>query len=88
MTSDLFTEIRNDFDVNVRIHKNTDSTWTLSWDDGIANEWNETFPSLSIALARMAVLVHCGELDWEVGFSANPEKFTSEVLDHFLEMAG
>lgn len=88
MTAHLFEKIRNDFDVNVGIQKNADSTWTLSWDDGVANEWNETFPHLSIALARMAVLVHCGELDWEVGFRSNPETFASDVLDHFMEMAG
>lgn len=31
----------------------------LWWTDGIATEWHETYPDLSTALARLAVLHHC-----------------------------
>ena len=40
----------------------------LSWQDFVANDWQETYNSLSHALMRMAVLARCAESGWELGF--------------------
>jgi hypothetical protein len=41
-----------------------ESDYELSWTDGVANEWVEFYPLLSLALARFATLVACAESDW------------------------
>lgn len=35
--------------------------YRLEWNDGVANGWTETYPTLSLALARAAALVACEE---------------------------
>lgn len=42
----------------------TGETFTLEWDDGVANAWTESYGSLSSALARAALLASCAEADW------------------------
>lgn len=48
---------------------NSGETWTLAWDDGIANAWSESYGSLSSALARAALLASCAESDWVDSFA-------------------
>ena len=43
--------------------------------DYVANVWEEKFPTLSLALLRVAVLVKCGEHDFEKVFANDPEAF-------------
>jgi alpha-ketoglutarate-dependent taurine dioxygenase len=49
--------------------------FVLNWTDYVANDWEETFPTLSTAVARLAVLMRCGETDWEVGFEQDAPIF-------------
>ena len=87
MTINIYTELRERFDVNVEIIANPDSTYTLRWDDMVINEWSETFPTLSIALARLAALTHCGERDWETGFSTSDKDFAGYTKAFFETLA-
>jgi hypothetical protein len=52
------------------VHAENVPPWVLSWSDGIANEWNESYDFLSTAILRLAALAFCSEHDWEVGFRA------------------
>lgn len=55
---------------------NDEIAYRLSWTDGVANEWNEWFTELSVAMLRLAVIIRCGESDWQ--------KFANETdLDVF-----
>lgn len=44
--------------------------YSLWWTDYVANDWLEWYPSLSVALARVAALLLCGEHERAVGFTA------------------
>jgi len=56
----------------------------LSWHDGFINEWHEDYPTLALALARLAVLAHCGEDDWRTSFATGPDLF-AERASQFLD---
>jgi hypothetical protein len=56
--------------------------YRLSWDDGVANEWVETYPALSLAMARVAALVACLEESHRT-FTHDELEFVS-VADAFL----
>ena len=43
-------------------------SYVLTWTDGL-EEWEETYGSLSSALARLALLAACSESGWEDGFA-------------------
>lgn len=43
--------------------------------DYVANVWREEYPTLSLALLRVAVLVKCGEHEFEKVFANDPEAF-------------
>lgn len=59
------------------------SGFTLSWNDGIANEWEEHFSKLSQVFARVAALAKCGEQKWGAGFVHQPDAFVT-LADSFL----
>lgn len=61
-------------DVPVTITKR-EREYELSWTDGVANDWKETYPLLSLALARFATLVACAENDWQKGFVSDNNEF-------------
>jgi hypothetical protein len=63
------------FDPAVTITKTKDG-FTLTCNDGVANEWKETFPSLSVALCRAAALAICQESDWSGLFTEDEAGFT------------
>jgi hypothetical protein len=58
-----------------RIDLRADGSATLSWGDGVANAWEETFADLPTAVLRLAALLQCGETDWVAGLSCSPERF-------------
>lgn len=41
----------------------------VEWDDGVANEWRESFEKLSDAIHLVSKLVVCYESGWEIGLS-------------------
>lgn len=47
----------------------------LRWSDGLANTWEETFGSLSSAMARLAILAYCGEDEWNTEFVSDGLEF-------------
>ena len=62
----------------------------VKWNDGVANAWEETYGSLSVALARLAGLAYCGEGDdpWGDCFRHDEDEWTAvaaEWLDTVVE---
>ncbi len=55
----------------------------LTWNDYVTNEWSETYPALSIALARFAALMRCSEHNWDIGFVNTPGTFVA-AAEQFL----
>jgi len=66
----------------VRIIPNGDG-FTLCWNDGVANEWEEHFSKLSQVFARVSALAKCGEHQWGAGFLHDPQAFVA-LADSFL----
>jgi len=64
----------------------TDEGFDLRWNDGVANEWSEEFDDLSTALARLAVLMRCGETGWSTGFAQTPKYFADHADAFFKEV--
>lgn len=58
----------------------------LRWTDYVANEWRESYPALSVAVARFAALLHCAEHGWNREFSEPPEQFTRSVATFHWEV--
>lgn len=54
-----------------------DAVYSLSWNDSVANEWVEYFPSLSLAVARLSNLIRCGEGE-DNFFAKSAEEFAKE----------
>lgn len=50
-------------------------TVVVRWGDGVANEWEETFNSVSVALVRVAALAKCAEDGFESGFAQQGRDF-------------
>ena len=69
---------RNDYSATIVEHE--DHTATLSWTDYVANDWTEIYPSLSIALMRLATLEQCRRTDWATFFALTPEAHAAESL--------
>lgn len=80
---DVVAEFTIDDSAFVTIEKSPSGV-SLRWNDGVVNEWTEEYESLSVALARVAVLAACGEKDWEVGFVNDSSTFEANARD-FLE---
>lgn len=58
--------------------------FTLEWTDYVANDWCEVFDTLSVALARLAVLTKCEEHNWDVFMAHDPAPF-AERWKTFVE---
>jgi len=71
-------DLNNEAEITVERYGNS---FIVSCGDYVANEWSEDYPTLSLALARVAVLVKCGE----VGF--NDSGFNNK-RDEFVNVAG
>lgn len=66
------------FDYDNRSYIEVDNTgdgFSVTCGDYVANEWTETYPTLSLALLRVAVLVKCGEHDFEKLFAKDADTF-------------
>lgn len=66
------------FDYDNRSYIEVDNTgdgFSVTCGDYVANEWVEVYPSLSLALLRVAVLVKCGEHDFEKLFAKDADTF-------------
>jgi len=98
-TGELFTDLLGRFGIDVGLFDHDGigiAETTLTVGDGVANRWRETFTgttdegrsvsSLSLALLRLAVTVHCADNDGDVGFVDDVAGFTLSALA-FLERA-
>jgi hypothetical protein len=65
---------------------NDDTGYVLEWTDFVANDWSETFPNMSTALARLALLAYCCETDWDATFKNDSKDFFLNWVD-FAESA-
>jgi hypothetical protein len=53
----------------------TGDGFTVICGDYVANVWEEKYPTLSLALLRVAVLVKCGEHEFEKLFAKDVDTF-------------
>lgn len=51
--------------------------WRVTCSDYVANEWSEVYPSLSLALLRVANLVACIDADSNGLFASDSAEFVS-----------
>ena len=80
MRTVLTFDFRNE--TGIEIMENDDKTFSVIWEDYVANAWEESFPSLSLALSWVAVLVECGEAyDWDRGFKFGAD-YKTEFVNH------
>lgn len=67
----------------VKLTERADAT-TLWWTDGI-NDWEETLPSVAVALVRVAALAHIVEsaedADVDLVFAQRGDNFTRAAVD-------
>ena len=75
--------IADKFSTGVNIEA-SDKGYTLWWTDFVANEWFENYDNLSTLLLRLAILVYCGEKDWEIGFVENDPRAVEIMASRFL----
>ena len=61
--------------VNVRV--GSDGRGFIWWTDFVANDWLEVFPSLAMALGRLALLVACSADDWSRMFAGDSAEFVA-----------
>jgi len=60
------------------------AVFSLTWDDGVANEWVEYYPTIATALMRLAVLSECQkEITYGTSFVNDEVAFCASV-DGFL----
>ena len=64
-------------------YNDLNSCYVLKWSDGIANEWDEEYATLSAALSRLAALVYCGEHEWDLFFTMLPGGHEAEAKNFF-----
>jgi hypothetical protein len=58
--------------------------FSVIWSDLIANEWEEHYDSLAVALVRVSALIHCGANGWKRGFTSSAEEFQG-AAESFLQ---
>lgn len=71
--------------VTACISQGVDDSGFIRWTDNVVNEWIEHYESVSMALARLAVLQECAQGDWLQGFHQNPAEFTQVARKFFQE---
>lgn len=65
--------------VNVRV--GADGRVFIWWTDFVANDWLEVFPTLAMALARLALLVACSGDDWARCWRGDSAEFATAWSD-------
>lgn len=63
------------YNANIRLTRDEVGFYNLTWNDGVVNEWHEIYLTQSVAVLRLAVLLHCAENNWEVGFTDSADTF-------------
>lgn len=53
----------------------TDTGVTVTVSDYVANVWEETYDTVALAMARVAVLIHCAENDFDLYFMHDTPEF-------------
>jgi hypothetical protein len=76
-----------DNDITASLGFTVGNTFALEWTDGI-NRWKEEFPTLSVALLRLAALMECRQSDWHRGFSQQPTEFAVEAWQFLDTVTG
>ena len=71
-------------DVWVNVRFVSGKGYQLAWGDGISH-WDETFPNMSEALARAAMLAFCGERRWDTFFADTDEPFRNAMNNFFFD---
>ena len=85
VAKELFFVIINQ-DAKAVVSRGADDSGYLWWTDFVANEWLEHYPTVSLAIARLALLQACGESAWEKGFTHTPKEFVQQY-EKFTEVA-
>ena len=81
----LFFVLIND-DAKAVVSQGADNSGYLWWTDFVANEWLEHYPTVSLAIARLALLQACGESEWDKAFKQTPKEFVQQY-DKYQEEA-
>lgn len=81
----VLVQVQHD-EVAVLVVAREDGKFSVWWFDYVVNEHEETFDELSVAVARVAVLMRCAEDDWESSFSDDAESFAVKARA-FLDAA-
>ena len=81
----LYSFIADKYHIGVELHEN-DGKYSLWWTDFVANDYTETYDSLPIALAVLAVLLACGDSNWERFFKHDNQDF-SVLAQDFINSA-
>lgn len=84
-TKKLFFVNIND-DAKAVVSQGADNSGYLWWTDFVANEWLEHYPTVSLAIARLALLQACGESAWDKAFKQTPKEFVQQY-DKYQEEA-
>ena len=82
---ELFSVIISD-DAKAIVSQGTDDSGYLWWTDFVANEWLEHYQTVSLAIARLALLQACGESVWDKVFRQTPTEFVQQY-GKFTEVA-
>jgi len=73
-------------DVSDDLHLTVHSDGRLVWGDGVTGRWCEKFPSVAIAVARVAALLNCKDSNWALGFADGAPDFAEKTADFFKEV--
>ena len=73
-------------DAKAVVSQGADNSGYLWWTDFVANEWLEHYPTVSLAIARLALLQACGESEWDKAFKHTPTEFVQQY-EKFTEVA-
>ena len=87
VAKELFSLLINEpVQAKVIVSRGADDSGFLWWTDFVANEWLEHYPTVSLAIARLALLQACGESAWVKGFTQTPKEFVQQY-EKFTEVA-
>jgi hypothetical protein len=72
-----------------RVEYESGYRWQLYWTDQVANDWTEEYDDASLALLRLAALVHSYEHDFESFFTSKGAKDFADnqapaIFNHLL----
>jgi hypothetical protein len=65
----------------------TDTGVTVKVGDYVANIWEETYDTVALAMARVAVLIYCAENNFDLYFMHDTPEFAVVAQTFFSECA-